>query len=61
VRRGGWKYLRDGGYEFLYDLERDPGERDDLAAARQEMLPQFRTLLAAWEADVDAKQVSVGR
>ena len=58
VRRGRWKYLRDGVgvidsiHEFIFDLETDPGERNDRAAARAAMLPEFRKLLAAWEASV---------
>lgn len=65
VRRGRWKYLRDGGtrtgggYEFLFDLERDVGERRDLAAANPMMLPEFRALLTVWEADVDSSRAAV--
>jgi arylsulfatase A-like enzyme len=54
VRRGRWKYLRDGGQEFLFDLDRDVGERRDLTPTHAAMLPELRKLLAAWEADVDA-------
>ncbi|MGH7720562.1 MAG: sulfatase-like hydrolase/transferase [Gemmatimonadaceae bacterium] len=62
VRRGRWKYLRDGGtrtgggYEFLFDLETDAGERNDLAPIHAAMLPELRKLLAAWEADVDSSR-----
>ena len=65
VRRGRWKYLRDGGtstgggYEFLFDLERDVGERRDLAATHPAMLPEFRRLLAAWEAEVDSSRAAL--
>jgi arylsulfatase A-like enzyme len=58
ARRGRWKYLRDGVgrvdsiHEFIFDLQSDPGERQDLASARAEMLPQFRTLVDGWEASV---------
>jgi arylsulfatase A-like enzyme len=67
VRRGRWKYLREGGtamrggHEFLFDLETDPGERRDLAAARGALLPEFRRLLAAWEADVDSSAAALVR
>jgi arylsulfatase A-like enzyme len=67
VRRGQWKYLRDGigtvdgVHEFLFDLEKDPAERQELTIARAEMLPQFRRMLADWEADVDAGKASVPR
>jgi arylsulfatase A-like enzyme len=58
VRRGRWKYMRDGAgtvdgvHEFLFDLERDPGERQDESVTHVPMLVEFRRLLAAWEADV---------
>ncbi len=44
VRRGNWKYLWDG-YEFLYDLERDPGERENLGYRHPKLLAELRTLL----------------
>ncbi len=65
VRRGRWKYLRDGGtstgggHEFLFDLERDVGERRDLTATHAPMLPEFRQLLSAWEADVDSSRAAL--
>lgn len=62
VRRGRWKYLRDGGtrtgggHEFLFDLEADVEERRDLTAIHATMLPEFRALLAAWEADIESSR-----
>lgn len=44
VRRGKSKYLWDGGVEFLYDLEKDPGERDDLGYRNPELLAELRAL-----------------
>jgi len=44
VRRGRWKYLWDGGYECLYDLAADPGERDDLGYRHPDLLAELRTL-----------------
>lgn len=67
VRQGRWKYMRDGVgvvdsvHEFLFDLESDPGERQDLAAARPQMLPPFRQLVATWEADVDGNRPPLAR
>ncbi len=43
VRRGNWKYLWDG-FEFLYDLDQDPGEREDLGYRHPELLTELRTL-----------------
>ena len=65
VRRGRWKYLRDagtttgGGHEFLFDLQADVGERRDLTATHATMLPEFRKLLAAWEAGVDSSRAAL--
>ena len=47
ARRGTWKLLRcDGSEPRLFDLSRDPREREDLAARRPEVT---RSLLAALE------------
>jgi arylsulfatase A-like enzyme len=65
VRRGRWKYVRDGGtrtgggHEFLFDLARDVGERRDLSATHATMLPEFRKLLTAWEAEVDSSRAAL--
>jgi arylsulfatase A-like enzyme len=67
VRRGRWKYLRDGGtrtgggYELLFDLDNDVTERRDVAATHAAMLPEFRRLLGAWEADVDSSRAALAR
>ena len=44
VRRGRWKYLWDGGFEFLYDLDQDPGERENLGYRHPEILSELRDL-----------------
>ena len=59
VRVGQWKYLKDGGHEFVFDLERDPGERDDRLLEHQSRLPEFRRLVAEWQKDVDASRAAV--
>jgi arylsulfatase A-like enzyme len=62
MRSGRWKYLRDGVgtndgvHEFVFDVEKDPGEREDLTIAEAAMLPEFRRRLANWEADVDSSR-----
>jgi len=53
VRRGDWKLLLDGDDLLLFDVRRDPGERDDLAARRPDIVRDLRRRLAEWEADVD--------
>ena len=44
MRRGAWKYLWDGGFEFLFDLAADPGEREDLGYRNPELLAELRAL-----------------
>jgi arylsulfatase A-like enzyme len=61
VRRGRWKYLVEGpltlraNAEFIFDLEKDPGERENLVFERADLLPGFRQSVVEWEADVDRK------
>jgi arylsulfatase A-like enzyme len=55
VRSGQWKLLVDGGQFLLFDLRADPGEKHDLTAQRPELVVKLKTLLEAWEKDVDQK------
>jgi arylsulfatase A-like enzyme len=48
VRTAGWKYIRSGGAEELYDLAADPGERRNLAAERADVRERMRGELLAW-------------
>jgi arylsulfatase A-like enzyme len=52
VRKGRWKYLWDGGFELLFDLDTDPGERRDLGARHPEVVADLRAELDRWEADL---------
>jgi choline-sulfatase len=53
VRFGPWKAVRwlGNGREELYDLARDPGERNDLAASSPPELEEARRLFAGFEAE----------
>jgi arylsulfatase A-like enzyme len=53
VRQSNLKYIRDGNIEMLFDLEKDPGERVDIAPSHPEKLTELRKAVAAWEQDVD--------
>jgi arylsulfatase A-like enzyme len=52
VRQGRWKHLeaRDEGQQSLFDVEVDPGERRDLAAARPDHVQQLSAAIASWRA-----------
>lgn len=58
VRSGDWKLVIDGAHTLLFNLRSDIGEREDLAARRQDVVSRLRPLLAAWEKDVDAEAKS---
>jgi arylsulfatase A-like enzyme len=55
VRQGDWKLLVDGPQEFLFNLRDDVGERNDLAASNGARVRALKTLIDAWEAEVDAE------
>ena len=42
LRRGAWKYLRNGQNEMLFNLETNPGETKDWAAEKSELLRELK-------------------
>ena len=54
VERSGWKLVLDRTRErvFLYDVRRDPLEREDRSAAEPAQVAELRAELDAWEARV---------
>lgn len=52
VRRGDWKWVRDGTIEQLFDLATDPGERRDRAVFQPQTAAGLRKLYDAWEAEM---------
>jgi arylsulfatase A-like enzyme len=55
VRRGNWKYIDDRGQYLLFDVRTDTGERHDVAQQHADLVHELRSLVAKWEADVDAE------
>jgi arylsulfatase A-like enzyme len=53
VRKGDWKYIRDGDRELLFNLKEDMGERHELYYRHQEVAAELRGLLEQWEKDMD--------
>ena len=63
IRSQRWKlirYPRDpataGDYYELYDLETDPGERQNVAARHPETVQAYRARLEAWDPDLGARR-----
>ena len=52
VRDGDWKLLDDEGRLFLFNVRTDPGERDDFAARRPDIVRKLGQLYGAWRKDV---------
>jgi arylsulfatase A-like enzyme len=55
VRRGNWKLLVDSGSLMLFDLDKDLGERNDLAMTRPDLVADLRQRIVEWERDVNAE------
>jgi arylsulfatase A-like enzyme len=56
VRKGEWKLMQDAGYDLLFNLHEDPGERTDLAWRHPEKVAELKKDLAAWEAEMEASK-----
>jgi arylsulfatase A-like enzyme len=56
VRDGDWKVLAEGSARImLFDVSKDLGERDDVAASNTTVVRRMYQQLQAWEKDVDAE------
>jgi arylsulfatase A-like enzyme len=56
VRDGDWKLLLEGSARMmLFDVSKDLGERDDVAASNTAVVRRMYQKLLAWEKDVDAE------
>lgn len=49
IRMGDWKYLQDENREYLFNLETDPGEKNDLKATQQTIFNQMKKKFKVWE------------
>ena len=59
VRDGNWKLLLEGTERaHLFDVVKDPGEREDLAATNVSLVRRLRQQILAWEKDVDSEAQS---
>jgi hypothetical protein len=51
--------LLDGIIQLLFDITRDPGERNDLAAKHPDVVSRLKTQIEAWEKDVDTEAAAL--
>lgn len=51
VRRGPWKYLRDGHTQFLFNVEKDSGERHNLFYQHPVEVQALSSVLERWQED----------
>ena len=49
IRSGNYKYMEHGNTQFLFDLENDMSERDNLFADLPEVRSRLRTELTRWQ------------
>jgi arylsulfatase A-like enzyme len=49
LRRGKWKYIRDGNNDLLFDLETDISERNDLIYRFPDVMRDLKARHAEWE------------
>lgn len=54
VRQGSWKYLRIGEKEYLFDLSKDLGERNNLAVEYPQRVEAMRLAFEGWEREMSA-------
>jgi len=54
VRKGPWKLLVQGDKVRLFNLEKDLGEKENLADMKPDMVKQLEDELSAWEQEVSA-------
>ncbi len=52
VREGKWKYMEKEDEPFLFNLQEDPGEKDNLAGNHPKMVDSFRRKFKNWEQQV---------
>ena len=55
VRDGDWKLIIDNNRYLLFDVRKDLGERNELAASNTAVVRKLRQQILAWEKEVDAE------
>lgn len=58
IRKGNWKYLRCNNREYLFDIEKDFEEKNDLLAEHPEIAKELHEDLKSWCATLDPPGIS---
>ncbi|HEY0037337.1 MAG TPA: sulfatase-like hydrolase/transferase [Longimicrobium sp.] len=61
VRSGDWKLVMDGARPMLFNLKDDRSERDNLIGQRPDVRLRLRSLLTAWQQDIDTEARQAAR
>lgn len=60
IREGKWKLLRGGQREYLYNLDADLEEKQNLASQHPEIATRLRAKLTAWCAELNPPGLALG-
>ena len=52
VRKGDWKFVLEEGKRYLFDLSKDPAERNNLASKNLDRVEAMDAAFLEWEAEV---------
>ncbi|MBC7904628.1 MAG: sulfatase-like hydrolase/transferase, partial [Gemmatimonadaceae bacterium] len=52
AREGKWKYMKDDKDEYLFDLEADPGEKNNLRGSMTTVFESLKSKFKKWELEV---------
>lgn len=52
IRDAGWKYLKDENAEYLFNLEKDPGEKNNLKEKEKAIFNRLKQKYSNWEKTV---------
>jgi arylsulfatase A-like enzyme len=58
MREGNWKYLKEGDKEYLFDLSKDAGEKNDLKESQKEIFEKLKHKYGEWEKTVLTPPIS---
>ncbi|MGJ8694703.1 MAG: sulfatase family protein [Verrucomicrobiaceae bacterium] len=61
IRDGKWKLLRGGDRQYLFDLDTDPGESNNLFDKHPDIVERLHTQLSTWSSDLTPAGLPSGK